>query len=127
MKFKTMMVIKAVVCLVMGAWLMFFYKSIAALLGGSALVNSLSVFHAQEYPGAMFGIMLITWFGRNAVESDLRRGVIWGLVVYDAIGVVISVIATLNGTFNFLGWSIAALYLFLTVGFAYFLVKPPTP
>jgi len=29
MKFKTMMVIKAVVCLVMGSWLMFFYNSIA--------------------------------------------------------------------------------------------------
>jgi len=127
MKFKTMMVIKAVVCLVMGSWLMFFYNSIANLLGAFSLTNALSLFHAQEYAGAMFGIMLITWFGRNAVESDLRRGIIWGLTIYDAIGFVISVIATLNGLFNFLGWSIAALYLFLTLGFVYFLIKPPKP
>ena len=127
MKFKTMMIIKAVVCLVMGAWLMFFYNSLATLLGANSLVNGLSIFHAQEYAAAMFGIMLITWFGRNAKESDLRRGVIWGLTIYDAIGFVISVIATLNGLVNFLGWSIAALYLLLTLGFAYFLVKPPKP
>ncbi len=127
MKFKTMMIIKAVVCLVMGSWLMFFYNSIANLLGASSLANALSLFHAQEYAAAMFGIMLITWFGRNAVESDLRSGVIWGLTIYDAIGFLISVIATLNGLFNFLGWSIAALYLFLTLGFGYFLIKPPKP
>lgn len=127
MKFKTMMVIKAVVCLVMGSWLMFFYKSIVSLLGASSLVNALSLFHAQEYAAAMFGIMFITWFGRNAVESDLRRGVIWGLTIYDAIGFVITVIATLNGLFNFFGWFIAALYLFLALGFGYFLVKPPKP
>jgi hypothetical protein len=125
MKFKTMMIIKAVVCLGFGLGLLFFPDFIYGIFG--AQLSDAGRFAAREYSAAMLGIMMITWLGRNAVESDLRKGVIIGLTLYDAIGVVISVIAVLAGVMSALGWLVVALYLFLTVGFGYFWIKPPKP
>ncbi len=125
MKFKTLMIIKAVVCLVFGLGLMFLPDFIYGILGTS--LTDGGRFAAREYASAMLGLMLITWFGRNAVASDIRLAVILGLCVYDAIGFVVTTIVVLTGVLNALGWLIAALYLFLAVGFGYFLVKPPKP
>jgi hypothetical protein len=125
MKFKTMMIIKAVVCLGFGLALLFLPDFLYGIFGAS--LNDGGRFAAREYAAAMFGILMITWFGRNALESDLRRAVILGLTLYDGIGVVISVIAVLAGVMSALGWLVVVLYLFLAVGFGYFLVKPPKP
>ncbi|MGD2178082.1 MAG: hypothetical protein PVG71_09700 [Anaerolineae bacterium] len=70
---------------------------------------------------------MVTWFARNAAESDARRAIILGLCLYDAIGFVITLIATLSGVLNPLGWSAVLLYLLLAVGFGYFLVNRPQP
>ncbi len=125
MKFKTLMIIKAVVCLVFGLGLMFLPDFIYGILGTS--LTDGGRFAAREYASAMLGLMLITWFGQNAHESDIRMAVILGLCVYDAIGFVVTTIVVLTGVLNALGWLIAALYLFLAVGFGYFLIKPPKP
>ena len=125
MKFKTLMIIKAVVCLVFGLGLMFLPDFIYGILGTS--LTDGGRFAAREYASAMLGLMLITWFGRNAHESDIRMAVILGLCVYNGIGFVVTTIVVLTGVLNALGWLIAALYLFLAVGFGYFLVKPPKP
>lgn len=125
MKFKTMMVIKAVVCLAFGLLLLFVPGFVYSILG--ATLNAAGTFAAQEYAAAMLGLLMITWFGRNAKDSELRRATILGLTLYDAVGVVISLIAVLTGVMNALGWMIVALYLFLALGFGYFLVKNPQP
>jgi len=125
MKFKTLMIIKAAVCLVFGLGLMFLPDFIYGILGTS--LTDGGRFAAREYASAMLGILLITWFGRNANASDIRWAVILGLCVYDAIGFVVTTIVVLTGVLNALGWLIAALYLFLAVAFGYFLLKPPKP
>lgn len=125
MKFKTMMIIKALVCLVFGLGLLFLPDFVYGIFG--AELTDAGRFAAREYSAAMLGILMITWLGRNAAESGLRKGVIIGLTLYDAIGAVISVIAVLAGVISPLGWLIVALYLFLALGFGYFWVKPPTP
>jgi len=125
MKFKTMMIIKAVVCLGFGTLLLIVPGFVYSLFGTS--LTDGGTYAAREYAAAMFGILMITWFGRNAIESDLRRATILGLTLYDAIGFVISVIAVLSGVMNALGWLIVLLYLFLALGFGYFLVKNPKP
>jgi hypothetical protein len=65
---------------------------------------------------------MVTWFGRNAAESEARRAIILGLCVYDAGGFVITLIALFASVLGPLGWLAAAIYLFFAVGFGYFLV-----
>ena len=119
-KFKTLMVIKAIVCLGFGPLLLFVPSQLLNILGtsfgpGAALT-------AREYGAALIGNFLLTWLARNAEDSIVRRAIIWNLFVYDAIALVFTLIIQLSGGLNVLGWGIVAVYLFFTVGFGYFLL-----
>lgn len=125
MKFKTLMIIKAVVCLTLGIPILLVPEFVYYLFGTS--LNPGGVFAAREYGAALIGTLMITWFAKNALESDARWAIILGLCVYDAIGFVVTVIATVSGVLGPLGWFAVALYLFFAVGFGYFLVYSPKP
>lgn len=125
MKFSTMMVIKAVVCLLLGVPIVLVPAFMYSIFGLS--LDSGGAFAAREYGAAMIGILLITWFARNVPESPARWAIALGLCVYDAIGFVISLVAALTGVLNPLGWSVVLLYLLLALGFGYFLVRSPQP
>jgi hypothetical protein len=125
MKFQTMMVIKAIVCLVLGVPILLAPTLLYAIFGLS--LNPAGAFAAREYGAAMIGILMVCWFGGYAPESPIRWAIALGLCAYDAIGFVISAIAVLAGTLNSLGWAVVLLYLLLALGFGYFLVKRPLP
>jgi hypothetical protein len=125
MKFKTLMIIKAVVCLTLGMLILLVPNFLYSLFGLS--LGPGGIFTAREYGAALIGILMITWFARNAIESDALRAIILGLCVYDAIGFVITLVATISGLLNPLGWSVVALYLFFAGGFLHFLVNSPNP
>lgn len=123
MSLKTLMIIKAVVCLTLGIILLFVPGFLYSFFG--ATLNDAGVFAAREYGAALIGTLMLTWYARNAAESQARRAIILDLFVYDAIGVVITLIATLSGVLNWLGWAVVVLYLFFTVGYGYFWFKKP--
>lgn len=118
MRFRTMMIIKATVCLVFGVSIMLVPVFLYGIFGAS--LGEGGVFAAREYGAAMLGIMVLTWFGRDAPESALRRVVAAALCIYDALGLVVTLIALFTGAIGALGWLVALLYLFLAVGFGYF-------
>jgi hypothetical protein len=103
MSLKTLMLIKAVVCLVFGV-----------LLGAAGL------FAAREYAASLFGNLALTWYAKDAEKSKARRAIILDLFVYDAIGVVITIINVINGVLNPLGWGVVVVYLFFAIGYGYF-------
>jgi hypothetical protein len=125
MKLKTLMIIKAVVCLSFGSLLLLVPGFTYSIFGTS--LNDGGTFAAREYGAALIGALLLTWYARNTGESQARRAIILDLFVYDAIGFVVTLIAQLSGLFNPLGWFIVALYLFLAVGFGYFWFARPVP
>lgn len=125
MKFKTLMILKALVCLSLGLPILFVPYFVYSLFGAS--LGSGGAFAAREYGASMIGNLMVTWFARNALESDARRAIILGLCVYDAIGFVITLIALISGVLGPLGWFALAIYLFFAVGYGYFLVYSPQP
>jgi hypothetical protein len=118
MKFKTLMAIKAVVCLGFGPLLLFCPSWLLNLLG--LAFSSGAAFTSREYGAALVGNLLLTWLARNAEASPARRAIVWNLFVYDAIALVATLVFLISGILNPLGWGIAAVYLFFTVGFGYF-------
>jgi hypothetical protein len=126
MKFKTMMIIKAVVCLCFGVLILavpvFAYQFFLGLN-----LDPAGIFTAREYGVSLIGILLITWFARNADESEARWAITLALCVYDALGFVLSLLGEITGLLGPMGWSIVVLYLFLAIGFGYFLIKSPLP
>jgi len=120
LNFKTLMVIKAVVCLGFGPILLFFPGQLLNLLGLAFGLGA--AFTAREYGAALIGNLMLTWFARNAEASVARRAIILNLFVYDAIALVVTLIFVLTGRLNPLGWGIVAVYLFFTIGYGYFLL-----
>lgn len=121
MKLKTLMIVKAIVCLGFGPLLLFFPAWLLNLLGtsygpGAALT-------AREYGATLIGTVFLTWLARNTDKSIARKAIITHLFVYDAIALIATLVIQLSGGLNALGWSIVFVYLFFTVGFGYFLLK----
>ena len=121
MKFKTLMIIKAIVCLGFGPLFLFFPAWLLNLFGSS--YGPGAALTARLYGATVIGNMLLTWFARDADKSIARKAIIIHLFVYDAIGLIVTLMIQLSGGLNSLGWSIVFGYFFLTVGFGYFLVQ----
>ena len=120
MKFRTLMVIKAVVCLSLGVPVLLVPVFLYSLFGAS--LNPGGVFAAREYGASLMGNLMLTWFARNAIESDARRAIVLGLCLYDAVGFVITLVAQSAGVLGPMGWFAAAIYLFFAIAFGYFLL-----
>jgi hypothetical protein len=125
MSLKTLMTIKAMVCITLGLFLLIAPSVLYGIFGGDLQITG--SFAGREYGAALIGTFLLTWYSRNAAESQPRRAIILDLFIYDAIGAVLSVVYILNGTFNPLMWAVVALYLGLAVGYGYFWFAKPAP
>ena len=121
MTFRTLLIIKAVVCLTFGAYLLIAPASLYGLLGAS--LGGAGLFAAREYGAAMLGTLLLTWFARDVQARDARGAILLDLFVYDGIGVVITILVVAAGVLNALGWGIAAVYAFFTAGSGWLLLK----
>ena len=125
MKLKTLLIIKAIVCLCLGIPILLVPNFIYSIFGATLAAGG--VFAAREYGASMIGNLMLTWFARNSQESDARWAIILALFVYDAIGVIVTLVAILSGALNPLAWMIVALYLFLALGFGYFILPKRSP
>jgi len=120
MKLKTLLIIKAIVCLCLGIPILVVPNFVYSIFGATLAAGG--VFAAREYGASMMGNLMLTWFARNSQESEARWAIVLALFVYDAVGFVVSLIAILSGAINPLGWLVVVLYLLLALGFGYFLL-----
>lgn len=125
MTFRTLLVIKAVVCLVFGGFLLLAPATLLRLLG--ATLGPAGMFTGREYGAAMIGTLLLTWLARNVVASDARRAILVDLLVYDAIGMVVTLSVVASGVLNGLGWGVVAVYAFFTAGSGWVLAQERSP
>jgi hypothetical protein len=125
MKLKTLLIIKAIVCLCLGIPILIVPNFIYSIFGASLTVGG--VFAAREYGASMMGNLMLTWFARNSQESEARWAIILALFVYDAFGFFVTLLAIISGALNPLAWLIVALYLLLALGFGYFLIPRRKP
>lgn len=67
------------------------------------------------------GLGVILWFARNSGPNEARRAIVIGGFVTYGLMFIVMLISQLSGGVNISGWLNVALYLLLTLGFAYFL------
>lgn len=119
MKFRTMLVINAVIAL---------GYSLSSLLVPATL---LSIYGITQGPAAIlmsrfFGVALLaigvlTLLARDITSNDARRAIIIALLISDAVGVLVTAQGTLSGVMSAVGWSAFGIYLLLGLGYAYLL------
>src|SRR4030042_410023 len=98
MNFKTLMTVKAVVCLGFGPLLLFFPAWLLNLLG--LVYGSGAALTAREYGAALVGNLLLTWLARNVEKGTARSAIIWDLFVYDAVGLVATLVLLFTKVLN---------------------------
>ncbi len=129
MSFRMLLTIKAVVCLVFGPILLIVPRPMFMLMGAD--LGQAGSFPAREYGAAMIGTLLLTWLARDVADALARRAILVDLFVYDAVGLLVTVRAIMIGMVNPLGWGVAVVYLFFTLGAGYLLLPKkaaaPTP
>jgi hypothetical protein len=118
---------------------LFIFNVVIALVYGISLVvvpatvlslHGMTQGPSERLAGQFFGVALIslgllTGFARNAEDSEARRAIVLAQFISSAIGVIVTVLGTLSGAMNALGWLGVVLYLLLTLGYGYFqFIKP---
>ena len=125
MKLKTLLIIKAIVCLFFGTGILLVPNFIYSIFGATLAAGG--VFAAREYGASLIGNLMLTWFARNSQDSEARWAIILALFVYDAIGAIVTLISIFSGALNSLAWLVVVLYLLLALGFGYFLLPQKKP
>jgi len=91
MKFKTLMIIKAIVCVSFGFLLLVFPGFLLNLMGADLGPGGL--FTARLYGASLVGTLVLSWFSQDAGKSSARRAIIFDLFIYDGIGLVVTLFA----------------------------------
>jgi hypothetical protein len=77
------------------------------------------------FGAALVLVTLIAWGASRLTDPVPRRLIAGGLLVYTALGLVITLLGQLAGRWGPLGWSSIVTYLIFVVGYGYFLfIKP---
>jgi hypothetical protein len=119
MKFKTIMIIKAIVCLAFFPIMLFIPETLFTFMGVTFSVGV--AYMARIYGATLVGTLLLAWFGRNAEVGPVRQAIVYDAFAYDLIGFIVVLIYYLNGTLNSMAFGAMFIYLFLAVGFGLFL------
>ena len=123
MKLRSLMILKALVGLLFG--ILFLAVPVPAMSLFGVTLGEGGVFALRLYGASLAGNLMLNWFARDAGPSQALRAIVLGGFVYDAIGLVVALVAVLTGVTNAMGWLAVLIYLVLTLGFGYFQFLKP--
>jgi hypothetical protein len=118
MKLRNLLMINALIAFAYGISYQVAPKTILSLYGVAQGPDE--VFLSRLFGAALIGISLLTWFVRDISHSETKQAVVLSMLVYDIIGVIVAVHATVSGVMNAVGWTGVAVFSFLALGYAYF-------
>jgi hypothetical protein len=124
MSLRTLLIINSLFAVGFGLMLMACPKDLISMYG--AVASDSFQYQSQLFGTCLVGYGFMTWKARDAHESELKQALILSLVIADGSASVIALTAQIRGVANDLGWLMVAIYLFLSLSFAYFrFVKSP--
>ena len=124
MKLRTLLIINAVIAIVYG--LSYQLTPIMVLSVYGVPQGPSEIFLSRLFGAALIGIGLLTWFARNIPDHETQRAIILSMLVYDIVGVIVTLYATLSGVMNTVGWTGVVIFTFLALGYAYFQFTRPS-
>ena len=122
MNLRAFLIIASILALVYAAGLILMpaFMNSTYGFGGSGSEILLSRFFGVE----LLVLGLITWLAKDMTGSSVRP-IITGSLIGNAVGSIVALMGTMSGVMSAAGWSAVAIYLLLTLGFAYFQFMAP--
>ena len=107
------------------AVLMIFLPTFTVSLLSPSPLTPLGVDLTRILGAAILFVGMMAW-GASGLSDAATRGMIArGLLVYTGLGAAIALMGQLAGNWGMLGWSNVLVYLFVALGYAYFLFLKP--
>ena len=124
MKLSSFLILNAVIALVFGIGFVLVPGTVETLYGMTPGpdVNLIGQFFGVE----LIAVGLLCWLARDVSDSAAQHAMILAFLIAEVIGLIVSIMGTLSGVFNAVGWSAVAIYLVLSLGFAYFQFMKPS-
>ena len=120
MKFRTLLVINAVIALGYGLSSLLVPATLLSIYGITQ--EPAAILMSRFFGVALLAIGVLTLLARDITSADAKRAIIIALLISDAVGVVVAAQGTLSGVMSAVGWSAFGLYLLLGLGYAYLLI-----
>ena len=122
MKFKTYMIISAIIAVLYGLGFLFIPNTLIGLYG--VKLNEPGRFVALYFGSALMGVGVTWWRLRDAKTLyDAREGALLGGIVLSITGLIVAFIDAFSGPSNNFVWINPIIYGFLTIVFVYFYFK----
>jgi len=123
MNLKNLLIINAILALFFGVVFVLLPEQTMAQYGVK-LMPKAGIYVGRLFGATLLGIAVISWFARS-MGAEARTSIVFGFLVANVVGFIVSLLAQLDGVVNNLGWSTVAIYLLLSLGFGYFrFIKP---
>ena len=121
MRLSYWMIAKAIIVLLFGLGFVIVPATLAGIYGMK--FDPVATLMARLFGGGFILEAIVLWYARNTDRDDAAcQGILIGVVVSNAIGFIVCLLATLAGTWNALGWLSVGLFLVFGLAFAYFLL-----
>ena len=124
MRLSSFLIFNAVIALVFGIGFVLVPGTMGTLYGMTPGpdVNLIGQFFGVE----LIAVGLLCWLARDVSDSAAQHAMILAFLIAEVIGLIVSIMGTLSGVFNAVGWSAVVIYLVLSLGFAYFQFMKPS-
>ncbi len=118
MRLSSWMTAKAIVVVIFGIGFVVIPEALGSIYG--LTLDSAGALMARLFGTAFIFESVVLWLARNEHPSEPAvRAIMLGVMGSNAIGFVVTLVATLSGIWNMLGWLSVLLYLVFGLGFAY--------
>lgn len=122
MNLRTFLIVAAVLALGYGLGLILMPGFMNATYGFGT--SAAEILLARFFGVELLGLGVVAWLSKDLTGVSVRP-IIMGSLVADALGAIFALMGTLGGVMNSAGWSAVAIYVLLTLGFAYFQFMAP--
>jgi hypothetical protein len=127
MKLKHLFIINAIISLGYAFGELLITETMFSLYFGTETPTAEALLVARYFGWGLLAVGLICAFVANAPPSEAKQAIVKALFIADVVGIIVSLMGILDGTFNALGWSAVVIYVFLAAGYGYFwFIKPET-
>jgi hypothetical protein len=120
MKLRSFLTANAVVVLIYGVVTVLLPELLGNLYGMDNSPSSTML--SRLWGAALLFEGVVVWMSRDLTGASARPILTGGLLA-TVVGFVVTLLATLDGTMNSMGWSGVVIYLVFGVGFAYYLFR----
>lgn len=118
MRLSSWMAAKAIIVVIFGIGFVIIPETLASIYG--LTLDPAGALMARLFGTAFIFESVVLWLARNESPTEPAvRAIMLAVIGSNAIGFVVTLVATLSGVWNMLGWLSVALYLVFGLAFAY--------